>query len=79
MLVQIQLCNFLNEVKTDKNKAKIHKFFVHAYRKNASKIILKHEKKQALTIVKNNGNQNSKNYRKSGKGSYGASEKKWKL
>ena len=37
------------------------------------------KKKQALTIVKNNRIQNSKNYRKSGKGSYGASEKKWKL
>ena len=33
------------------------------------------KKKQALTIVKNNRIQNSKNYRKSGKGSYGASEK----
>ena len=37
------------------------------------------KKKQALMIVKNNRNQNSKNYRKSGKGSYGAPVKKWKL
>ena len=37
------------------------------------------KKKQALTIVKNNRIQNSKNYRKSGKGSYRAPKKKWKL
>lgn len=39
-------------MKTAKNKAKIHKFFVHAYRKNASKIILKHEKKTGFNDSK---------------------------
>ena len=37
------------------------------------------KKKQALTIVKNNRIQNSKNYRKSGKGSYGAPKKKMEI
>jgi hypothetical protein len=37
------------------------------------------KKKQALTIVKNNRIQNSKNYRKGGKGSYGAPKKKMEI